>query len=236
MVKRRSRWPVFFVGLVAGLNIGRNLASERKVPNLDTWQRAMAKERGELEAAKLAALVRTRFEELMVTRPHFTHLALRIHLEKLILPGLALYQVLLDEHGDQESALEEVQALFGEAFGQFIPGLALLDHLPGGFGLFRWATRRLIKYGFPPEGWQMEWAQDDGEGLAYNVHGCIYLDVLTSYGAPELTPLYCWADDLLFESLPEWISWRRTKTLGRGGDCCDFRWDYVGEAEGDRDT
>jgi predicted ArsR family transcriptional regulator len=45
-----------------------------------------------------------------------------------------------------------------------------------------------------------------------------------SGGAPELTPLYCQMDDLLFEALPPEIRWERTKTLGRGDEICDFRW------------
>lgn len=223
-MRKKNRLPLFWLGLAGGMALGRWLMSERRVPNLDQWQRAMAKDRGELVAAQIAARVRARYEQLFASRPHFGSLALCLHLEKVILPGLALYQVLLDEHGDQDRALDEVQTLFGVAFGQLGPGMARLEHLPGVFNLFRWLARRVVEYAFPAEGWRIRWVQDDDEALAFDVQGCIYLDVLTSYGAPELAPLFCWVDDLAFESLPPWISWERTGTLARGDDCCDFRW------------
>ena len=70
----------------------------------------------------------------------------------------------------------------------------------------------------------MEMVADDNHCFAFNVFRCFYLDVLTAYGAPELTPLYCKLDDLTYEMLPPSITWERTGALGRGDDCCDFRW------------
>lgn len=223
-MSRKSGFPLLLVGLATGVAVGRRMASGRDTPNLDIWQRTMAKERGELEAARLSARIRARYEELYAGRPHFADLALRIHLEKVILPGLALYQVLHEEHGDQQSALDEVRTLLGAAYAPLSKGMPSLGHLLGGFGMFRWLTRRLMERAFPPAGWQFTWNQDDDQAIAFEVRRCIYLDVLTSYSAPELAPLFCWVDDLVFESLPSWISWERTGTLARGDECCDFRW------------
>jgi hypothetical protein len=57
---------------------------------------------------------------------------------------------------------------------------------------------------------------------------CFCLSVLSSYGAEELTALYCQTDDPLYEVLPPAITWQRTRTLGRGDECCDFRWQRNG--------
>jgi hypothetical protein len=54
------------------------------------------------------------------------------------------------------------------------------------------------------------------------IYECFYLNMLTAYGVPELTSHFCRLDDLLFGEF-QGISWERTKTLGRGDDCCDFR-------------
>ena len=51
---------------------------------------------------------------------------------------------------------------------------------------------------------------------------CFFLKVLSAYGAPELTAHFCKLDDLLFGNIPG-ISWERTQTLGRGDECCNFR-------------
>jgi hypothetical protein len=44
---------------------------------------------------------------------------------------------------------------------------------------------------------------------------------LKKYGAPELLPLFCELDDLVYGGIPN-IRWDRTKTIGRGGGVCDF--------------
>jgi hypothetical protein len=62
--------------------------------------------------------------------------------------------------------------------------------------------------------------------LPDNIYRCIILDVLSENNAKELTPLYCKTDDWLAQALPK-ISWERTKTLGYGDDCCDFRWGHI---------
>ena len=225
---KRKRTPLFGSGLVAGalggLIVGRWLSTPRRMPHLDVWQRAMAEERGEVEAAMLAARVQARYDDLYAGRPRFTHRALRSHLERNILPGLALYQVLGEESSDQEAVLAEVETLFGVAFVQLGKLMPLLGRRPDPFAVFRQAAHWVVRFGFPPQGWEMELVEDSDQCYAFDVHRCFYLDVLAAYSAPELTALYCKMDDLVYESLPSSITWERTKTLGRGDDCCNFRW------------
>ncbi|MGA9349224.1 MAG: L-2-amino-thiazoline-4-carboxylic acid hydrolase [Anaerolineae bacterium] len=117
-----------------------------------------------------------------------------------------------------------METLFRAAFAGLRGLMPLLGRLPDPFALFRQAAHCVLRFGFPPQGWEMEWVEDSGQWLAFNVRRCFYLDVFTAYGAPELTALYCKIDDLMYEALPSSITWERTKTLGRGDDLCDFRW------------
>jgi hypothetical protein len=194
------------------------------MPHLDVWQRAMAETRGEIEAAILAGRLQARYDELFAQRPHLARAVLRVHLDKIVLPGLALYQVLLGEVDDQEAVLGEVEALFAATFGRFSGLMSLLNGLPDSFTLFRWITRRTLQLGFPRSGWQIEPVEDNERCIAFNYYRCFYLDVLVAYGAPELAPLYCKMDDMLYESLPAAIVWQRSGTLAQGDACCDFRW------------
>ena len=228
MMKEKKRTSLFEPGLVigalAGFIVGRRLSAPRRMPHLDAWQRALAEERGEVAAAMLAARVQARYDELYANRPRFDQRALRVHLEHNILPGLALYQVLREENNDREAALAETERLFEAAFGRLGGLMSLIGHLPQPFAAFRRGAHLIIRLGFPPQGWETEIVEDSDRCFAYNVYRCFYLDVLTAYGAPELTALYCKMDDLVYESLPSSITWERAKTLGRGDDYCDFRW------------
>jgi hypothetical protein len=84
-----------------------------------------------------------------------------------------------------------------------------------------------MRSSFPPQGWDTEWVEVSSQAVAFNLHRCFYVDVLTEYGAAELTPFYCRLDDLIYEDVSPHVRWDRTKTLGRGDDCCDFRFTRV---------
>ena len=211
-------------GALGGLVAGRRLAAPRRMPYLGVWQRALAEKQGRVEAAMLTARVQARYDDLYADRPRFTHRALRSHLECNILPCLALYQALCKGSDDREAVLAEVESLFSAAFARQRRLVLLLARLPDPFAVFRKAARWALRWSYPPEGWEIEPVEDSDRCFAFNVHRCFYLDVLTAYGAPELTSLCCQMDDLVYEALPPSITWERTKTLGRGDDCCDFRW------------
>ncbi len=215
-------------GAVGGLVVGRRMAAPGRMPRAAVWQRALAAKRGEVEAAVLMARVQARYEELYAQRPRFAHRALRLHLERSILPGLALYQVLREALGDREAVLAEVGALLvaSAMHSQQRRLVSLLNYLPNPFAWFRRPARWSMR-DYPAEGWEIEWVEDSPQCLAFNIHRCFYLNVLTAYGAPELTPLFCKGDDVLFAGLPPSIRWERTGTLGRGNALCDFRWHRV---------
>jgi hypothetical protein len=107
---RRANWLLgvgVAVGVMAGLAIGRKNRM-RCMPHLDAWQQALAEQWGKVGAAMLASRVLAKYKVLYARRPRFTQRVLQSHLERDILPGLALYQVLLEETGAQEDALVEV--------------------------------------------------------------------------------------------------------------------------------
>jgi len=64
--------------------------------------------------------------------------------------------------------------------------------------------------------------EDSDRSIAYDIRECFYLNLLTAYGAPELTAHFCRGDDMQFGNIPG-VAWERTKTLGRGDDRCNFR-------------
>ncbi len=215
------------IGVVGGIALGRRLAGARRMPFLVPIQQALAEKRGPVEAATLAQRLQARFDELYAGRPRFAHPVLQAHLEQVVLPGLALYQTLLNEGLSQEEALAEVERAFEVVFGRFIRKLGLMKDLPGSFTVFRLLARWVNWLGFPPAGWDRDTVEDGERAIAFDYHRCFYLDVLTAYGAPELTPAFCKTDDWLAAELPPAIRWERTKTLGRGDNVCDFRWSLV---------
>jgi len=234
--KKRSQYAAlctFVMGTAVGASIAliQRMAGRHQMPNLKVWQKALIAKHGEVQGAILAARIQARYEALYNERPHFTHPALRWHLEQNLLPGLALYQVLRKVSNDGEAVLAEVGSLLalGSVFRAFKTSLKLQMlpiklHLPPlPFALFQRAVR-ISLLAYPREGWRIDQLEQSRDSIAFTISRCFYLDVLTAYGAPELTSLYCRLDDLAYANLSPSIKWERTKTLGRGDDCCDFRW------------
>lgn len=218
-----------FYGLAIGTAIGTSIVLTQQImmrnrmPNLKVWQRALIEKHGEVQGALLAARTQARYQALYDERPHFTHPALRWHLEQNILPGLALYQVLSKESNDQGAVLAEVGSLLeigSRAVSRFVN---VYTYLPLPFTIMQQMFKASL-LAFPRQGWDIEQVENSKTSFAFNVHRCFYLDVLTAYSAPELTSLYCRLDDLLYANWSPSIRWERTKTLGRGDDCCDFRY------------
>jgi hypothetical protein len=203
--------------------VARRTDGARPIAALPAWERTLAGRYGVQKAALLAAKVQARYAEMFDGRPRFSNSALRDHLETHILPGIALYHVLQEVAASPAQALEIVDACFTaqvEASPMTRP-IRLLERLPGAFAILRIANRLILRNGFPEQGWQIGWIEDSPQCVAYDITGCFYLNVLSSYGVPELTARFCAGDDLLYGNLKN-IAWERTETLGRGDARCNF--------------
>jgi len=51
----------------------------------------------------------------------------------------------------------------------------------------------------------------------------LYLDSLTKFDVPELIPIFCGLDDLIYDGVSPHLIWQRSGTLGRGDRHCDFQ-------------
>jgi hypothetical protein len=138
--------------------------------------------------------MQARYDELYTHRPRFSHPALRQHLEEGVLPTLALYQTLRKENNYQETVLAEIDRIvvaMVERSGRR-KLVQLMGRLPDPFAVLRIANRWAMDHVYPPEGWRFEWVEDSNQCIAYDARECFYVNVLTAYGAPELTP-HCMA-------------------------------------------
>jgi hypothetical protein len=215
------------MGLACGAGAAlaaRHLAARDRMAHRVAYERMLAVLRGPAEANRLATLAESRYQELRASVRRPSRQALRLHLRYLILPALAMYQTLIESGDDPRVAYATAESLVASRVEPSVRLLGLMRLLPNPFGVFRAMTREIVRIGFPPEGFTVEPLDDSGDVYSYNVRRCFYLDTLTDHGAAELTPVFCGADDLVFSALGPAVDWRRSGTLGRGQDRCDFCW------------
>lgn len=59
--------------------------------------------------------------------------------------------------------------------------------------------------------------------VSFDMIACPYLNNCTKYGCPEITEVFCEADDICYGNMHPKLIWGRTTTLAKGGKCCDFK-------------
>ncbi|MEF2710090.1 MAG: L-2-amino-thiazoline-4-carboxylic acid hydrolase [Oscillospiraceae bacterium] len=86
-------------------------------------------------------------------------------------------------------------------------------------GIFTKQTRRMFG---EAAGFEAREIETTGGVWRIDMIKCPYHDACVHYGCPELCPCFCDSDDITYDDLHPDLLWRRTRTLGRGNDCCDF--------------
>jgi hypothetical protein len=165
--------------------------------------------------------VQQRYRDLYAGHDLPEHPFLRWHLSEGILPGLAFYQVLRESGESQQSALATIDRAFVSLFSDNIRKMKRLGRLPFIYPILRLIIKPAMRP-YPAEGWKKEWIQNDKKAIRFNMKSCYYHDVLSEYGAPELTASFCRVDDLTYENMSPALLWQRTMTIARGDAYCDF--------------
>ena len=144
------------------------------------------------------------------------------HLETQILPGIAAYKTLCTVM-PQEEALQTVHDYVENLVRRVRKYLVALLRIPG---LYRvvpcFAVRMTRKSYGAAAGFAAHELRTDKTTWRIDMTKCPYHDTCVAYGCPELCRCYCDSDDVCYANMHPKLYWRRTKTLGRGDDCCDF--------------
>ena len=143
------------------------------------------------------------------------------HLENQILPGIAAYET-LQTVMPKDEALETIHSYVEQKAGGrkscFSASCAFPAFIKGAGDLLGADAEAVRRDG----GLCVAGYQTTGGVWRIDMTKCPYHDASVHYGCPELCHCFCDSDDITYDSLHPKLYWHRTKTLGRGGDCCDF--------------
>ena len=204
--------------------IGAMKAQSIPTSYMQVWQPRIEEQFGKKESRRIVAGIHHHYQKYLKDAPPVRSRALRSHLERSIFPLLALYQSLLEAGFTREESLDACQKLFFQTLEKQRKQQEILGKLPFAYSLYRWLVKPFMQIGFPDEGFEVEWVEHSREQIAFNMRGCFYLNTLAQYGASELTPIFCNADDFIYKASSPHIKWQRTQTLAKGGTHCDFRY------------
>ena len=167
-------------------------------------------------AARMAAL---RAEHADAPKP------VQFHLESQILPGIAAYET-LQTVLPRDEALQTVHGYVEAHARKMRKAILRLLRVPGLYRLPPVLFSKLTpKFYGEAAGFAATEYQTSGGVWRIDMTKCPYHDTCVQHGCPELCPCFCDSDDVTYDNMHPKLRWHRTKTLGRGGNCCDF---YLG--------
>ena len=225
-MSQTKRYTPIILLVASAVGIGWLFRHRRQgTAGLRDWRPVLARRHGVKKAHQLSVAVNHQYSILIAETSLPENQALCWHLKEKILPGLALYRVLLKEHdSNQSAALAEVDEAFrNQTLAKSRLLLAPFRLLTAPFRLLKLVFPILMNQ-FPAEGWDIAYVENSNHKVAFNITRCFYLNTLTAYGAPELTASFCKGDDVMAECFPPSICFVRLYTLGRGDAMCDFQY------------
>ncbi|MFV0362437.1 MAG: L-2-amino-thiazoline-4-carboxylic acid hydrolase [Suipraeoptans sp.] len=147
----------------------------------------------------------------------------RNHITNHILPFVCLFYALVEGGNPSETAQHYMTKLMHQLTEKQSVSMRRMAQVPFFFPLFRRISPLFMKKSYPIDGWDMRWNKCDREEIAFDCHRCIYMDITTQLGCPELCTAFCENDDITYGAMAPNVIFVRTKTLADGGECCDFR-------------
>ena len=138
-------------------------------------------------------------------------------LAQTIYPRIALYKALQEALPENEKYQVMRKYMLDVVAAAKHKATARMEIVPGFFYIYRAVFLRIMRTTTLQES-----TQSKGKGF-YDITltRCLWHDACVKYRCPELCTLFCDVDDVTYGNLRK-IGFTRTKTLGYGGDCCDF--------------
>ena len=144
-------------------------------------------------------------------------------LAETILPRIALYKALIAGPFPYERAFEFMRKyMMNIVAAKKHASTEKMQVIPGFFDIYKRVFLRVMR---TSDLWES--TQTYGRDFfTASITKCLWHDACVENGCPELCPLFCDVDDVNYGGLDK-MGFSRTKTLGYGGDCCDFHFSRI---------
>lgn len=139
-------------------------------------------------------------------------------LAQTILPRIALYKVLQrDGLSDEDASGVMRKYMLGVVAAKKHASTAKMEKVPWFYSLYSKIFLKIMRKTDLQKS-----TQKSGKGyFDVTITKCLWHTACVENDCPELCRLFCDVDDVTYGGLKK-MGFTRTKTLGYGGDCCDF--------------
>lgn len=139
-------------------------------------------------------------------------------LVQTILLRIALYKTLIDSNYSKGKANEYMKKYMLETIAaKKHASTVKMEKVPGFYSIYSKIFLKIIR----KTDLQKSTQNHDKNHFDVTINKCLWHTACVENGCEELCRLFCDVDDVTYGGLKK-IGFTRTKTLGYGGDCCDF--------------
>lgn len=139
-------------------------------------------------------------------------------LTQTILPRIALYKMMSSDDFSKEDVYEYVRKyMLNKVAAQKHASTAKMELVPGFYSIYSRVFLKIMK----TTDLQVSEQKQGKDYYDITITKCLWHTACVENGCAELCPLFCDVDDVTYGGLKK-LGFTRTKTLGYGGDCCDF--------------
>lgn len=142
---------------------------------------------------------------------------------KQILPCIAFYEVLLEKEGEHDKALAKYEEWCFLKIRKMAKIIPIAMKFPGLYKKTPAIMRKLLDSTFGEAAGFKYREKEIANGFVVDMMVCPYVVTCAKYGCPEIVQFFCKSDDITCGNMHPKLVWGRTKTLGMGGACCDFK-------------
>lgn len=135
-----------------------------------------------------------------------------------ILPRIALYKALQKDGFSEEDVYRYMQKyMLDIVAAKKHSSTAKMEIVPGFYSIYSKTFLKIMK----TTDLQVSTQNSGKDFYDVTITKCLWHTACVENGCEELCKLFCDVDDVTYGGLKK-IGFTRTKTLGYGGDCCDF--------------
>ncbi len=139
-------------------------------------------------------------------------------LVQTILPRIALYQALSESDLSEDEAASVMRKyMLDVVAAKKHASTASMEIFPGFYAIYSKVFLKIMR----TTDLQVSTQQCGKDCYDITITKCLWHTACVENGCPELCKMFCDVDDVTYGGLKK-IGFSRTKTLGYGGDCCDF--------------
>lgn len=150
--------------------------------------------------------------------------AMYSHTRARIYPGIAYFKAVTEAGMSREDAADLFLRFYRKRAEGPAAKLQNLLKFPGLYKLVPRIFKTVINKSFGADAGFKAVQRDTPKGeLHIDMLVCPYYEICKKYGCLEIVPTFCETDDVAYGNMHPKVIWGRTKTLGKGGDCCDFK-------------